>query len=105
METSQITFGDLSFDINKPFARGAISTDHLGKWNGNQVIFKVILDTLDENIVDEILKEFDILSRYRHQNIVVFYGVSSELSGPPVIVSEHADCGSLASVCIIGIHQ
>lgn len=56
---------------------GASGEVYKGLYKGNPVAIKLLKDMALKDEVDEFKKEFEILSKVRHENVVFFYGAST----------------------------
>ncbi|KAJ3128515.1 hypothetical protein HK098_004145 [Nowakowskiella sp. JEL0407] len=87
-----ISASDVVYDRDNPLALGGIASVYKGRWANIDVAVKIIRGLNDFHL--KILHEVRILSRLRHKNAILLYGVATDTS-TPLIILEYADGGSL----------
>eukprot|EP01104_Vermistella_antarctica_P012308 TRINITY_DN3540_c0_g1_i2.p1 TRINITY_DN3540_c0_g1~~TRINITY_DN3540_c0_g1_i2.p1 ORF type:complete len:764 (+),score=118.30 TRINITY_DN3540_c0_g1_i2:1890-4181(+) len=86
--------------ISRKVGSGGFGDVYRGSWRGTTVAVKKMhawYEELNENALDEFLKEMTIMSVLRHPNVVLFIGASLE---PPdhLLLTEYVALGSLRDV-------
>ncbi len=71
---------------------GSFAKVYLAKWRGTFVVAKVINENICANEKDIVLREFDIMTKMHHPNIVQFLGY---INNPFIIVMEYIPNGNL----------
>eukprot|EP00164_Ancoracysta_twista_P001299 GFYU01001700.1.p1 GENE.GFYU01001700.1~~GFYU01001700.1.p1 ORF type:complete len:998 (-),score=251.90 GFYU01001700.1:110-3103(-) len=81
--------------IEKRIGRGSVGDVYAATWHGSSVAVKVLSES-DSNpkLVDNLLKEMEIISKLRHPNIVLFLGACLE-QDRVAVVTQLAPKGSL----------
>lgn len=79
---------------DKILGKGSFSTVYLAKWRETFVVAKVIDEEFCKNKKNIVLREFDIMTKIHHPNIVQFLGY---IDDPFIIVLEYIPKGNLLS--------
>tara|TARA_B100001093_G_scaffold513954_1_gene586951 strand:+ start:1984 stop:2970 length:987 start_codon:yes stop_codon:yes gene_type:complete len=77
---------------NRLLGEGSFAKVYLAKWRGTFVVAKVINKNICENEKNLVLREFDIMTKLHHPNIVQFLGY---IDDPFIIVMEYIPNGDL----------
>ena len=72
--------------------QGSFAKVYLAKWRGTFVVAKVINENICANEKNLVLREFDIMTKMHHPNIVQFLGY---IDNPFIIVMEYIPKGDL----------
>ncbi|OGO93732.1 MAG: hypothetical protein A3F41_02960 [Coxiella sp. RIFCSPHIGHO2_12_FULL_44_14] len=90
-----VPYFELMFD--KKIADSAFGEIYLGRWNEQVVSIKLMENLLTEQDKDFFIREVQIISQLRNQQIVQFYGACLE-SGRACLIMEYMEKGSLYEV-------
>uniref|UniRef100_A0AC34Q6T7 Tyrosine-protein kinase n=1 Tax=Panagrolaimus sp. JU765 TaxID=591449 RepID=A0AC34Q6T7_9BILA len=87
--------------LGKMLGEGAFGAVHIGTWTTKDTTKKVAVKVhkgkaLTKEIIKEICKEARIMRRYKHPNVVAFYGVAIEQE-PIMLIMELVSGGALDS--------
>ena len=77
---------------NRLLGEGSFAKVYLAKWRETMVVAKVINKNICEEEKDLVLREFDIMTKLHHPNIVQFLGY---IDNPLIIVMEYIPNGNL----------
>lgn len=77
---------------NRLLGEGSFAKVYLAKWRGTFVVAKVINASICANEKNLVLREFDIMTKLHHPNIVQFLGY---IDDPFIIVMEYIPNGDL----------
>jgi len=93
-----IPSNNLEFSINEPIGKGQFGTVYRGKLLGKVVAVKILsTQELDEDMLNEFVKEISIMVTLRHPNIILFIGACTE-TGNLAVVTEFMARGSVMDI-------
>ena len=82
----------LLIDKEKKLGSGEFGEVYLAKWNGTTVVAKVASQNIPEEKKHLFIKEFDVLTKIHHPNVIQLFGYVSD---PFIIVMEYLPKGEL----------
>lgn len=82
----------LLIDKEKKLGSGEFGEVYLAKWNGTTVVAKVANENIPEEKKHLFIKEFDVLTKIHHPNVIQLFGYVSD---PFIIVMEYLPKGEL----------
>lgn len=83
---------NLLINEEKKLGKGNFGTVYMAMWNGTPVVAKVINDSVPEEKKELLKKEFHVLTKMHHPNVVQLLGYVSD---PFIIVMEYLPNGEL----------
>ncbi len=92
----KIDRGDIRLDVQ--LGKGHYGTVHKAEWADQCMTVAVKSftgDRLPERIADDVQKEVGIMMRLQHDCLIRFYGLVQDDVGPPMVVMEYGEKGSL----------
>jgi len=98
----EIPRASLKYDKNNPNAllgKGSFGAVYVGTWQDHTsvAVKELFIQQVDDNVLSEFKNEMQIMANLRHPNIVLLYGVCTQVS-PYCIVMEWMQKGSLYGV-------
>jgi hypothetical protein len=94
-----IALSDISFDSVDPIASGAFGSVYRGRWisRGLDIGIKVLLATPSEELRAEFARECATLASVEHPHLLRILGMSVDVKGRDMMITEWAEHGSLSS--------
>ena len=89
----QIPPWELTIFEDRLIGRGSFAKGYLAKWPETEVVAKVVDEEFIRQKKHVVLREFDIMTKLHHPNIVQFLGYVND---PFIIVLEHVPGGDLS---------
>lgn len=90
----EIKDNEIKIDYKSSLGSGAFAAVYKGRCRGKDVAVKILNDNVDETVLQDFKNEVAILTRLRHENLLLFMGLCTE-GGKLKIVTELMPKGSV----------